>query len=131
MGEGRAIRAVRASFGWTKGAETENRPVVHNVNLEVEFSQLTIIVGPAGGGKSTLLKGLLGETPLFEGRLSCANKEVGFCDQTPWLTHGTIQENILGVSTWSESWYKTVVFACALDEDFASIAGGDQADLES
>ncbi len=126
----RALRAAGASFGWKTGPDM-NRPVIKDLNLDLYFGKLTIIVGPAGSGKSTLLKGLLGETPLFEGRVELCEQNIGFCDQTPWLTHGTIQENILGVSPWSQAWYKTVVNACALDEDFANLAGGDQADLGS
>ena len=128
--DARAVRVVGASFGWKTGPEM-NRPVIKDLNLDLYFGKLTIIVGSAGSGKSTLLKGLLGETPLFEGQVELCERNIGFCDQTPWLTHGTIQETILGVSPWSQSWYKTVVNACALDEDFANLAGGDQADLGS
>ncbi len=125
----RSLRAVKTSFGWDTGLE--GKPVVKEVNLDLEFSQLTIIVGPAGSGKSTLLKGLLGETPYFEGDVDIYEKHVAFCDQTAWLTNGTIQENILGTSIWSQAWYKTVVHACALDEDFTNIPGGDQSNLGS
>lgn len=105
--------------------------MVRNVTLDLEYGQLTLLVGPAGAGKSTLIKGLLGETPLLEGRVEVSDSAIAFCDQTPWLTNGTIQENILGASSWDASWYKVVVHACVLDEDLASMADGDQSILGS
>ncbi|KAH8896000.1 putative ABC transporter [Thozetella sp. PMI_491] len=127
--ETRAFRLDGASFGWT--TRDDPTPIVKNAYLDIHFSQLTIIIGPAGSGKSTLLKGLLGETPMFMGKVETYERQIAFCDQTPWLTNGTVQENILGMSAWNHPWYKTVIHACALDEDLASFPGGDQARLGS
>lgn len=125
--KGPAVHVLGAQFGWS-AAET---PLVRNVTMDLEYGQLTLLVGPAGAGKSTLIKGLLGETPLLEGQAEVSDRAIAFCDQTPWLTNGTIQENILGVSSWDASWYKAVVHACVLDEDLVSMADGDQSILGS
>jgi ABC-type transport system involved in cytochrome bd biosynthesis fused ATPase/permease subunit len=48
---------------------------------------LTIVVGSVGCGKSTFLKGLLGETPVFGGSVHVETPEIAFCDQSPWIAN--------------------------------------------
>lgn len=85
-----------------------------------------MIVGPVASGKSTLLKGLLGELPKATGCVDVARRRIAFCDQTPWITNATLQQNILGYSVYERDWYKTVVHACVLDQDLAALPDGDQ-----
>lgn len=47
------------NFGVTRG-RTE---ILHDVNIHVHCGELTALIGPNGGGKSTLLKAILGEIP--------------------------------------------------------------------
>mgnify|MGYP001323164748 CR=1 FL=1 len=47
-----------------------DRPVLWNVDFQIESGQLIAIVGPNGAGKSTLLKGILGFVPLASGWVS-------------------------------------------------------------
>ena len=47
------------NLGVTKGHTT----ILENVNIHIHCGELTAIIGPNGGGKSTLLKALLGEVP--------------------------------------------------------------------
>ena len=123
-----AIHIVGGNFGWSNA---EDPSLVRNIVLDLQRQHLLMLVGPAGAGKSTLIKGLLGETPHFEGHVEVSDEVTGFCDQTPWLTNGTVQDNILGGSSWDAPWYRTVVHACVLDEDFASMGDGDQSVLGS
>ena len=53
-GEGLAIavRNVDKSFGWT--------PVLHDVSVSIADGSLTALLGPSGGGKSTLLRVIAG-----------------------------------------------------------------------
>ena len=86
-----------------------------------------MVVGPVGSGKSTLLKALIGETYSLSGDLRLSVSRVAFCDQTPWLTNGTIRSNIVGESgVYDEAWYDTVIHACDLVTDFAQHSRGDQ-----
>ena len=111
------------SCGWTKGGE-----ILKAVNLSVPRAKLTLIVGPVGSGKSTLCKALLGETLVSESyvRLNERSRDIAFCDQTPYLTNASIQQNIIGFSSLDRKWYNTVVRAAGLDEDLASLPNGDQ-----
>jgi ATP-binding cassette subfamily C (CFTR/MRP) protein 1 len=54
---------------------------------------------------------------------------MGYCAQTPWLQNGTIQQNICGFideSDIDKVWYRTVLYACALEQDMALLDEGDQ-----
>jgi ATP-binding cassette subfamily C (CFTR/MRP) protein 1 len=76
-----AITMHKASFGWKE----EDSLIIKNVNLRVPPSSVVMITGPVACGKSTLLKGLLGETPLSEGRVEVSSSDVAWCEQSPWL----------------------------------------------
>jgi ATP-binding cassette subfamily C (CFTR/MRP) protein 1 len=65
-----------------------------------------------------LLKGLLGETPSSQGFV------YSNFPSTAYVQNGTIQQNILGVSTFDEPWYQQVVRACALEHDIALMPNG-------
>lgn len=71
-----------ASFGWGKDSET----IVKDVNLKVQRGQLAIIIGPVASGKSTLLKGILGETPVASGLVQLRTSKISWCHQSVWLT---------------------------------------------
>lgn len=45
----------------------QNRPVLHEIDLTIPSGQVTILVGPNGCGKTTLLKALCGMIPLQSG----------------------------------------------------------------
>ncbi|KAL3422989.1 hypothetical protein PVAG01_04736 [Phlyctema vagabunda] len=109
------------TFGWL-----ESEPILRDLDLSIETSKLTLLIGPVASGKSTLLKALLGETPSSKGFVYVATKEVAFCDQTPWLKNGTVQKNILGFSNFDAPWYSAVVHACGFKEDLATFPLRDQ-----
>lgn len=107
-----AILVQNGSFGWS----TDSEPILRDINVRFD-SPLNLIIGPVGSGKSTLLKALMGETPSSKGFVYVSSLEAAFCDQTSWITNGTIKDNIVGASTYDEHWYTTVVEACALVPD--------------
>jgi ABC-type bacteriocin/lantibiotic exporter with double-glycine peptidase domain len=114
------IATQNASFAWTANGP----PTVSNLNFNIQRHQLCFIIGPVGSGKSTLLKGLLGETPSTQGFVYSASPETAFVDQSPWVRNRTIQENILGISTFQESWYNKVIHCCGLQSDILSMPKG-------
>lgn len=111
------IATQNASFAWT----VNGPPTVSNLNFNIQRHQLLFIIGPVGCGKSTLLKGLLGETPSTQGFVCSTPPETAFVDQSPWVRNGTIQENILGISAFQESWYNKIVHCCGLQSDISSM----------
>ena len=100
------------------------RPVMRDITFNLPRHQFCFIIGPVGSGKSTLLKGLLGETPSSQGFVYSNFPSTAYVDQTPWIQNGTVQQNILGISTFDEHWYRQVVKACALEQDISLMPKG-------
>ncbi|KAF4768608.1 hypothetical protein HAV15_002643 [Penicillium sp. str.  len=125
-----SLRNVR--FGW----KSSSPPETPGITLSLESSPtgtVIILVGPVGCGKSTFLKGLAGETPVLEGELFIKYPDLAFCDETPWLSNGSVQENIVGEdpSAFDSDWYRTVISACALDVDIKRMVVGDNTSVGS
>ncbi|KAI9041611.1 putative ABC multidrug transporter [Aspergillus affinis] len=116
------ITIQRASFGW----EMEKDPLLKDLTITIPRESFSVIVGPSGCGKSTLLKAILGETPCLSGSLALSSQSVAYCDQVPWHMNATIKDSIVAMSCYDEKWYKSVIAACALVEDFRQLPRGDQ-----
>lgn len=106
---------------------TDLPPIISRLSLSLPKSKLTMIIGPVGCGKTTLLNAILGEVPHATGTIMLDREELGYCSQTPWLTNATARENILGMCAFEATWYATVVSACGLDQDFRQLARADEA----
>ncbi|KAL6875382.1 P-loop containing nucleoside triphosphate hydrolase protein [Trichoderma longibrachiatum] len=120
--EGARVHIDEGEFAW------KDKKVLSNIS--VSFSQarsgsLTIIVGPIGSGKSSLLKAILGETRSTGGKVSLSTPSVAFCDQTPWVMNATIRDNIVAESgVFEDKWFDTVIEACDLVQDFSRLPDG-------
>jgi len=114
------IATQNASFSW----DVDGQPAVSDLSFTLQRHQFCFIIGPVGSGKSSLLKGLLGETPSAKGFVYSNFQETSFVGQSPWIRNGTIQENILGISSYEEAWYKQVVNACGLEGDVLILPKG-------
>lgn len=118
-----AIALRECSFGWSSG---------HNIQMNATLGHsqdgwLAMVVGPVGCGKSTLLKALIGETSSLEGELSVSTPRIAYCDQSSWITNGTIRDNIIGSSgLCDEEWYASVLHASDLNTDLIQFPKGDK-----
>ena len=117
---------TNGAFGWKSG-----NPILRDINFTFPKSAFVAVVGPVGSGKSTFLKGLLGETLLSAGSITLPSPEVAFCDQTAWILNTTVRANILGPCEFDTAWYETILYACALNEDLKAFPGGDECLLGS
>ncbi|CZR69215.1 related to multidrug resistance-associated protein [Phialocephala subalpina] len=115
------IRVRNLTLGWSD----EGSPVIDDVSLDFPAGELTMIVGPVGCGKSSLLRGLLGETPSSKGNVYIDRAYTAFVDQTPWVQNSSVRKNIIGVTNFELEWYAKVVHACALDADIETFPEGD------
>ncbi|KAI9640923.1 hypothetical protein NHQ30_010764 [Ciborinia camelliae] len=120
--KGTAISVVDATFGWTKSGQA----TLEEINIVIQASSLTMIVGPVGCGKSTLVKSFLGETRVSKGFVYVSSREMSFCDQSSWLYNATARQNIIGVYDFEPLWYETVINACALQKDMYDLPLGDE-----
>ena len=115
------------------------------INIDVNFpiGRLSIIAGPTGSGKTSLLMALLGEMRLVEGRVHLPGgmtsradlpvdpatgliDSVAYCAQEAWLVNATVKENIIFASPVDEKRYRAVLKACALERDIEILDAGDQ-----
>ncbi|KAI0166753.1 putative ABC multidrug transporter [Hypoxylon sp. FL1284] len=116
------------NFGWKAG-----NFALRDVNIQIPKSLLTIVVGPVGSGKSTLCKAILGEIPFSDGSvvLSTRFPHVGFCDQTAFLSNGSVRDNIVGFSSFESEKYAEVIEATALGVDLDTLPQGDRTNIGS
>lgn len=83
------------------------RAAVMNITLDVPAGAYVGICGPAGSGKSTLVKALVGIIPVVSGEIRIAGSSisdlaneqlaslVGYVSQEPYLVAGTVRDNLL------------------------------------
>lgn len=96
-----ALELLDITFGYQPG-----RPTLRRLSLIVPEGQVTALVGPSGGGKSTVMKLLLGFYPPDEGVLRVHGRPAGeyrldevrnlmaYVPQEATLFHGTVADNI-------------------------------------
>jgi ABC-type multidrug transport system fused ATPase/permease subunit len=99
------IELEDVSFGY---ANTDNtaETLLNRINISIAKGQFTAVVGPSGGGKSTLLKILMGLYPITEGKVFMDGMALttypledlrlltAYVPQDAYLFDGTIEENI-------------------------------------
>ncbi|WP_413208244.1 NHLP bacteriocin export ABC transporter permease/ATPase subunit [Rhodospirillum sp. A1_3_36] len=85
-------------------------PVVDDLNLQIESGSFVALVGPSGGGKSTLIRLLLGfetpevgnvvydDKPLDQLDLSAVRTQIGVVLQNGRINQGSVAEAIVGTS---------------------------------
>ncbi|TRX88968.1 hypothetical protein FHL15_010090 [Xylaria flabelliformis] len=115
------VTIENGSFGWLPG-----QMVLNNVDIRIQKASLTIVVGPIASGKSSLCKALLGEMPYSDGKvfIDAQSSRVGYCDQVPFLSNGSIRDNIVGFSPFDASRYEEVIEATLLAEDCETLPQG-------
>lgn len=98
-----------------------------HLNIEFPTGRLSLITGPTGSGKSSLLAALLGEMDCVSGnvRIDKSNHSVAYAGQFPFLEHATIRDNILYHTPFDSARYDAVLWACALLPDLAILDAGD------
>ncbi|KAK9469339.1 P-loop containing nucleoside triphosphate hydrolase protein [Lipomyces arxii] len=113
-----------------------------NLNIDFAVGELTVIIGPTGCGKTSLLMALLGEMTVLEGNVflpgvatshkhrvdpaTGLSETVAYCAQQAWLLNDSIRENILFGQPYEQKRYEACVRACALARDLEILESGDQ-----
>lgn len=144
------VEKATLTWGTTKpkshtSSSSDGSDAFRLINVDVNFpiGKLSIIAGPTGSGKTSLLMALLGEMRLVEGRVhlpgGMSNRSelpvdpetglidsIAYCAQEAWLVNDTVKENIIFASPYDEKRYRAVLKACALERDIAILDAGDQ-----
>lgn len=112
---------------------------LRDFNVSFPAGKLTLVMGPTGSGKSSLLAAILGEMLQSEGGTVVRNKFdrhgnscFSFASQLPWLEAGkSVRANILFGTAYDEARYKMCIHACALQDDLDSMDDGDLTQIGS
>ncbi len=64
-----------------RGGYTAGRPAIEGIDFEAGAGRLVAVLGPNGGGKTTLFRALLGELPHQEGEVSLSG-QIAYVPQT-------------------------------------------------
>ncbi|KAI7897860.1 uncharacterized protein BX663DRAFT_276584 [Cokeromyces recurvatus] len=137
-----------ASFSWnspTNNTSLDGTVVPHLKNLNISFplNQLSIICGPTGSGKTTMLASLLGETYCLSGQAILPRKQsnngnnggggavsgIAYVAQTAWLQNCSIRDNILFGLPYDEERYEKVLYMTALTRDLDILEFGDATEV--
>ncbi|KAL7746446.1 Transporter of the ATP-binding cassette (ABC) [Sorochytrium milnesiophthora] len=158
------IAFVNASFDWERettetpvatATDDEKVPLLQNDHvstpvprfqlrdLTIRFPEgkLTLVVGPTGHGKSSLLHALLGEMKPLAGHVFLPKTDrtmlsqdglyrgVAYVPQQAWLLNATIRNNILFGDDYEQNRYQRVLRDCALVRDMQILEGGDNTEI--
>ena len=131
----------RASFAYYG----DTRPTLIGIDTRFPAGQLSLVLGPVGAGKTSLLLALLGELQSIEGRARLPapvarslvrtdpatglTESAAYCAQAAWLLGTTIRENILFGSAYDETRYRDVLRACALEPDLDLLEFHDETEV--
>lgn len=107
---------------------TTSIDIVSNLSSNLQQSELVMLIGPVGGGKSTLLMSILKEIKPRLGSIEkCPpNARIAYASQEPWILAETVRDNILLGRPFDADRYKSVVSACSLLRDFNLMPQGDE-----
>ncbi|KAF9912909.1 hypothetical protein EC991_007521 [Linnemannia zychae] len=145
-----------ATFSYAGKAEQDAANAAHNngetlsghhfelkdLNLEFPVGELSVITGPTGSGKTSLLLSLLGEINPVKGQAFLPRRDshdinpvtgltngIAYVAQQAWLQNNTVRNNILFGSPFEQRRYDQVVEMCALKRDFEILEHGDQTEI--
>ncbi|KAG0272579.1 hypothetical protein BGZ96_005261, partial [Linnemannia gamsii] len=103
-------------------------PTLQSIQLTVQRSSLTAVVGRVGQGKSSLLSAMIGDMYKLKGQVELHGR-VAYVPQQAWICNATLKENILFGNEYDEAKYRHVLFACGLEPDIAMLPGGDMTEI--
>ncbi|KAG0006808.1 hypothetical protein BGZ65_003355 [Modicella reniformis] len=130
----------------TPRTEDADRFILRDINVAFPVGELSIICGPTGNGKTSLLMAMLGEMDVLTGEIylprrpldgskefdpitGLLNNGVAFVSQQAWLQNASIRDNILFGSKYEEERYNEVIEVCALERDLEILEDGDQTEI--
>jgi ATP-binding cassette subfamily C (CFTR/MRP) protein 1 len=101
--------------------------ILKRLTVDIYARRFTVILGPTGSGKSTLLESIIHEAVALKGDTDRHFSTAAYCAQVPWLINGSVRDNIVSGSPiqGDEKWYETVLWACGLESDIATLDHGD------
>ncbi|GJJ70197.1 hypothetical protein EMPS_02546 [Entomortierella parvispora] len=126
--------------------EDTDQFILRDINVAFPVGELSIVCGPTGSGKTSLLLAMLGEMDVLTGHIylprlplngakeydpttGLVNDGVAYVSQQAWLQNASIRDNILFGSKYEEERYNQVLEVCALKRDLEILEDGDQTEI--
>ncbi|CAO1630357.1 unnamed protein product [Sympodiomycopsis kandeliae] len=124
------------------GSATPMKGMLRDINVSFPPGKLSLIAGPTGSGKSSLLHAVLGELSRTSGTLKlpkwpadAASRSVSglsYASQAAYIEGGkSIKQNIIFNAPFEAARYQKVLHACALLDDLALFEEGDETRVSS
>ncbi|KAJ4014174.1 hypothetical protein NW766_006426 [Fusarium irregulare] len=101
------------------------RLIIRDCNMEASCNCLLVVSGSVGCGKTTLIRSIIGEILPTHGHVSVYGK-IAYAPQKPFLTGGTIRDNILFGLPFHPQFYQRVLEAVSLSSDLLRLPQGDE-----
>eukprot|EP00796_Vickermania_ingenoplastis_P006504 gene6504-4686_t len=108
--------------------ELERKVLLHDVNVEIPRGRLTVVIGPTGCGKSTLVQSLLSQLEVSKGRV-WATKSIAYVPQQPWIMNATVRENVLFFSEERDEPLREALRVSQLETDLGLMANGLETEI--
>ena len=119
--------------------------MLHDLCCQFPVGKISIVVGPVGSGKSSILLAMLGEMQRIRGKtimpcpiarslvepdpISKLTESTAYCSQSALLLGTTIRQNILFGTAYDEDRYHEVLRACALEADLDILEHHDETEV--
>ncbi len=117
------IKIKAGTTGWANGLNNLTIPDLH-----IKSGELVVVLGPVGGGKTSLIHFILGELE-NSGSLVRSNGRQALVSQLPWILNDTVRQNIIFGHTENEGLYRNAIAACALEDDLSQLAQSDETEI--
>lgn len=117
--------SVTGDFSWSRDGSAFN---LTDVAVHFKPNSLNVVIGPVGGGKSSLLMALLGEMYCMRGSTTRPHA-AAYVAQSAWLQSDSIRGNILFGAPYDDDIYHAVIHACALERDLELFEHGDSTEI--
>ncbi|KDO23429.1 hypothetical protein SPRG_22283 [Saprolegnia parasitica CBS 223.65] len=124
------VEMTDAAFSWAAPATVSEAPplTLQNLTFSLTPGSLTIVVGPVGSGKSSLVSAILGEIHQVGGVRNVVGN-ISYVNQEAWIQHATLKKNILFHSDCDDDYYQAVLSACQLTPDLEMLPDGDATEI--
>ncbi|XP_065588705.1 ATP-binding cassette sub-family C member 6 isoform X1 [Cyrtonyx montezumae] len=119
-----SIIVRNGTFCWSK----DTSPCLRRIDLTVPQGSLLAVVGQVGAGKSSLLSALLGDLEKMDGCMTMKGT-VAYVPQQAWIQNASVEDNILFGKEMDDTWFSSVVDACALQPDLESFPAGQKSEI--
>ncbi|KAJ2762758.1 hypothetical protein H4S06_000481, partial [Coemansia sp. BCRC 34490] len=120
--------------------------VLKSISLDIPVGKLSLVGGPTGSGKSSLLAALVGEMNLIDGKVCVpiapmpedssftsvpgyGLSQIAYVSQEPWIRNTSIRDNILFGEPYCQDRYEKVLGMCALRPDLCMFSAGDLTEI--